>query len=131
MFVGVPVVIGAGGVERIVELDLDDEEKAMLAKSVESVKKSVGPRRDPPVTETCSSPGLFAPRAGIRIKGRPAGGAEPPQGDHQEAPVKIHEYQAKEILRKFGVAVPARATSRPRRSRPRAPPASSAAASAR
>jgi malate dehydrogenase len=41
LFVGVPVVIGAGGVERIVELDLNDEEKAMLAKSVESVKKSV------------------------------------------------------------------------------------------
>jgi len=41
MFVGVPVVIGAGGVERIVEVDLDEEEKAMLAKSVASVKKSV------------------------------------------------------------------------------------------
>ncbi len=41
LFVGVPVVIGAGGVERVIELDLDEQEKAMLAKSVESVKKSV------------------------------------------------------------------------------------------
>ena len=41
LFVGVPVVIGAGGVEKVVELDLSDEEKAMFAKSVESVKKSV------------------------------------------------------------------------------------------
>jgi malate dehydrogenase len=41
MFVGVPVVIGAGGVEKIVELELNEDEKAMLAKSVESVKKSV------------------------------------------------------------------------------------------
>jgi len=41
LFVGVPVVIGAGGVEKIIELDLNDDEKAMLAKSVESVKKSV------------------------------------------------------------------------------------------
>ncbi len=41
LFVGVPVVIGAGGVEKVVELDLSDEEKAMLAKSLESVKKSV------------------------------------------------------------------------------------------
>jgi malate dehydrogenase len=41
MFVGVPVVIGAAGVERVVELDLSDEEKAMFARSVESVKKSV------------------------------------------------------------------------------------------
>jgi malate dehydrogenase len=41
LFVGVPVVIGAGGVERVVELDLTDDERAMLAKSVESVRKSV------------------------------------------------------------------------------------------
>jgi malate dehydrogenase len=41
LFLGVPVVIGAGGVERVLEVDLNDEEKAMLAKSVESVKKSV------------------------------------------------------------------------------------------
>jgi malate dehydrogenase len=41
LFLGVPVVIGAKGVERVVELDLADDEKAMLAKSIESVKKSV------------------------------------------------------------------------------------------
>ena len=41
LFVGVPVVIGAGGVERIIEVDLTADEKAMFAKSVESVKKSV------------------------------------------------------------------------------------------
>jgi malate dehydrogenase len=45
IFLGVPVVIGAGGVERVIELDLDDEERAMLAKSVESVKKSVAETR--------------------------------------------------------------------------------------
>jgi malate dehydrogenase len=45
IFVGVPVVIGAGGVERIIELDLSDEEKAMLARSVESVKRSVSETR--------------------------------------------------------------------------------------
>ncbi|MEI7703611.1 MAG: malate dehydrogenase [Deltaproteobacteria bacterium] len=41
LFIGVPVVIGAGGVERIIELDLDDAEKGMLARSVASVKRSV------------------------------------------------------------------------------------------
>jgi malate dehydrogenase len=41
LFVGVPVVIGAGGIERIMEVELNDAEKAMLAKSVESVRKSV------------------------------------------------------------------------------------------
>jgi len=45
LFLGVPVVIGAGGVERVVEMDLNDAEKAMLAKSVESVKKSVAETR--------------------------------------------------------------------------------------
>ena len=37
-YVGVPVVIGAGGVERIVEIKLDDAETAMFAKSVASVR---------------------------------------------------------------------------------------------
>jgi malate dehydrogenase len=41
LFVGVPVVIGAGGVEKVVEVDLNDEERAMLTRSVESVRKSV------------------------------------------------------------------------------------------
>ena len=38
MYVGVPVVIGAGGVERIVEIALDAGEAAMFAKSVASVR---------------------------------------------------------------------------------------------
>jgi malate dehydrogenase len=38
MYVGVPVVIGAGGVERVIEFPMDETEKAMFAKSVESVK---------------------------------------------------------------------------------------------
>jgi malate dehydrogenase len=37
-YIGVPVVIGANGVERIVEIALDDAEKAMFAKSVASVR---------------------------------------------------------------------------------------------
>ena len=38
LYVGVPVLIGAGGVEKIVEFSTNDEEKAMFAKSVESVQ---------------------------------------------------------------------------------------------
>ncbi|BDG06484.1 malate dehydrogenase [Anaeromyxobacter oryzae] len=45
LFLGVPVVIGAEGVERVIELDLNEEEKAMLGKSIESVKKSVAETR--------------------------------------------------------------------------------------
>jgi malate dehydrogenase len=38
LYVGVPVVIGAGGVERIVELQLDRDEKTAFDKSVEAVR---------------------------------------------------------------------------------------------
>jgi malate dehydrogenase len=38
LYVGVPVVIGAGGVERVIQFSLDDQEQAMLGRSVESVK---------------------------------------------------------------------------------------------
>jgi malate dehydrogenase len=38
MFLGVPIVIGASGVERIVEIGLSPEEKAMFDKSVASVR---------------------------------------------------------------------------------------------
>jgi len=38
MFVGVPAVIGAGGIERVVELQLSKREARMLAKSVAAVR---------------------------------------------------------------------------------------------
>jgi malate dehydrogenase len=38
IYVGVPVVLGAGGVERIIEIDLDRSERAMFDKSVEAVQ---------------------------------------------------------------------------------------------
>jgi len=40
-FLGVPVVLGAGGVERIVEFTLTDEEKAALAQSEAAVRKQM------------------------------------------------------------------------------------------
>jgi malate dehydrogenase len=40
-YFGVPVVIGAGGVERVLEVKLSDEERALVLKSLESVKKTV------------------------------------------------------------------------------------------
>ena len=39
LYVGVPVVIGAGGVEQIVEIKLDDEAKQNLQVSVDAVKE--------------------------------------------------------------------------------------------
>ncbi len=39
LYVGVPVIIGAGGVEQVVEIDLDDEAKGYLQVSVDAVKE--------------------------------------------------------------------------------------------
>jgi malate dehydrogenase len=41
LYVGVPVIIGAGGVERIVEIELNDDEQGMFNHSVNSVKELV------------------------------------------------------------------------------------------
>jgi len=41
LYVGVPVVIGKNGVEKVVEIDLTTEEKAAFAKSVAAVKELV------------------------------------------------------------------------------------------
>src|SRR5205085_2972468 len=40
-YVGVPVILGSGGVERVVELKLDEQEKGDFLKSVDAVKKLV------------------------------------------------------------------------------------------
>lgn len=41
IYVGVPVVIGAGGVERIIEIDMTADEKAAFAKSAGAVKELI------------------------------------------------------------------------------------------
>jgi malate dehydrogenase len=38
-FVGVPAVLGAGGVERVIELDLNEDEKKLFAESLSHVKE--------------------------------------------------------------------------------------------
>ena len=40
-FVGVPAVLGSGGVEQIIEVDLNDDEKSLMDNSVEAVKELV------------------------------------------------------------------------------------------
>ncbi len=40
--IGVPVIIGKGGIEKIVEIELTDAEKAKIAESAEGVKKTNG-----------------------------------------------------------------------------------------
>jgi malate dehydrogenase len=41
MYLGVPIVIGAGGVEKIVPIELTAEEKAMLEKSATAVREVI------------------------------------------------------------------------------------------
>jgi malate dehydrogenase len=40
-YFGVPVVIGAGGVEKVLEIRLTEEERALVTRSLESVRKTV------------------------------------------------------------------------------------------
>jgi malate dehydrogenase len=40
MYFGVPVMLGAGGMKKIVEYKLDDDEMAMFNKSAASVKET-------------------------------------------------------------------------------------------
>ena len=40
-FVGVPVILGRGGVEKIIEIELDDTERAAFDESVASVKQLI------------------------------------------------------------------------------------------
>jgi malate dehydrogenase len=38
IYIGVPTILGAGGIEKVIEIELNDEEKTALNKSAESVK---------------------------------------------------------------------------------------------
>jgi malate dehydrogenase len=40
-YVGVPIVLGANGVEKVIELDLDADENAAFRKSVDAVQELV------------------------------------------------------------------------------------------
>ena len=40
-YVGVPIILGAGGVEKIIELKLTEQEQADFKKSVDAVKELV------------------------------------------------------------------------------------------
>ncbi len=42
LYIGVPVKLGSGGVEQIVELDLDEDEREALRKSADAVRDVVG-----------------------------------------------------------------------------------------
>jgi malate dehydrogenase len=42
LYIGVPVKLGASGIEQVVELDLDVAEREALQKSAEAVREVVG-----------------------------------------------------------------------------------------
>ena len=85
LYVGVPVVIGAKGVERIVEIELNSGERAMFEKSAAAVQGLVDAcKKIAPSLEQLEEAGAFSREFGMNI----------------------HEYQAKAVLREFGVPVP-------------------------
>ena len=46
MYVGVPTVIGAGGIEKVIDIKLGKDEQAMFDKSVDAVKGLVKACKD-------------------------------------------------------------------------------------
>jgi malate dehydrogenase len=42
LYIGVPAILGKGGVEKVIQMDLNDEEKAMLGVSAKAVQSVVG-----------------------------------------------------------------------------------------
>jgi malate dehydrogenase len=46
IFLGVPILIGRNGVEKVIELDLSENESAMLARSAEAVSKGISSLRN-------------------------------------------------------------------------------------
>jgi len=75
MYVGVPVVIGAGGVERIVEIDLNASEKKQFMGSVNAVKGLVDACKkiDPAVTSGKSPKGKAPKGKAPKAKASKAG----------------------------------------------------------
>ena len=95
-YVGVPVVIGANGVEKIIEMQFLPEEKKAFDASCDAVKKLIedsGARRLIRPGHRRLSASANLPRLPLHRAGRPA------------RAMNIHEYQAKELLRRYGVAV--------------------------
>ena len=42
LYIGVPAVLGSNGVEKVIEMQLDENEKSMLEKSAKAVADVVG-----------------------------------------------------------------------------------------
>lgn len=42
LYLGVPVILGKNGVEKVIEVNLNEEEKSFLETSAEAVKKGIG-----------------------------------------------------------------------------------------
>ena len=103
MYVGVPVVIGSKGVERIVEIELAGKDREAFDKSVGAVQglvdacKKIAPdllgRLDRPID-------LHPARS---LERYPAGCEFLLRG--RERLMNIHEYQAKALLHEFGVPI--------------------------
>ena len=84
MYVGVPVVIGAKGVERVVKIDLNVREKVMFKKSVAAVRelikaskrvlaKSSAPKKKPARKAPRKAPGKASGKAPAKARAKKTG----------------------------------------------------------
>ena len=98
MYVGVPVVIGANGVERIVEYRSPADEKAMFEKSVASVQGLVDACKqiNPALKSSVIAAWLGMRPSTLRLGHRSRHRRQRPSGhDEERKHMNIHEYQGK------------------------------------
>ena len=122
LYVGVPVVIGAKGVERIVEIELNGAERDDV-REVGAV--GAGPGRSLQEDRAAISASAYATvRAAAHARSSVSFA-----GKRGASRMNIHEYQAKAVLREFGVPVPRGVPAFTRRRGGQGAPRSSAARS--
>ena len=129
MYVGVPVVIGAKGVERVVKIDLNGREKTMFKKSVAAVRellkaskrilaKSSGPKKKPAKKKPAKKAVRKAPAKALRKATGKTSRKAPKKKPARKAPAKTPKKKAaRKAPKKKPVKKPARKAVRKKAAR--------------
>ena len=135
MYVGVPAVIGAGGAERVVELQLNASEKAMLSKSVGAVKGLVdvckGIMKSAQAKPAAKAPAKTAPAKKAPAKKAPVKKAAAKKTAAPAKPAAKKPAAARKPAASKAAAKPATAARKAAVKKPAAKPAAAKASAAR
>ena len=124
LYVGVPVVIGAGGVERVVELTLNRSEQKMLDQSVTAVKGLVAACKKLGQSASAKKPAAKAPAKAAAKAPAKATAKAPARKPAAKAPTKT-------AAKKSPAKAPAKAAAKAPAKASKAPPKTAAKAPAK